>query len=271
MQPEVEVYELPKTRKLVSKGPKQIIEAEVARDGNTAEQLLDLVWGSHLTDHAMDNFQVAGLELLYTLKMSHRYLRNSPFFLKTMRDIQLMRWYLTKHEIAPELQEWFKKREEETYWYKHPDLTRDKKSFFTPKEVKYRYDHDSLHVAVASPGLPAYQSYAVEDHEVLSSKEKFFAASKEVRLHGVLEEAYVLALERSQIPYGVLSPNPLEGLTPRRSFDMALEKVCTSITSGWFREFAWENYDKVAVMYSDEYISKFNRGLAFGIIKPFKN
>jgi hypothetical protein len=29
----------------------------------------------------------------------------------------------------------------------------------------------------------------------------------------------------------------------------ALDKVCTSITSGWFREFAWQNYDEVVKIY----------------------
>jgi hypothetical protein len=34
-------------------------------------------------------------------------------------------------------------------------------------------------------------------------------------------------------------------------------KVCTSITSGWFREFAWENYDNVLDLYNDKYVEIF--------------
>jgi len=37
--------------------------------------------------------------------------------------------------------------------------------------------------------------------------------------------------------------------------------VCTSITSGWFREYAWENYDRVLDLYNslgdDYYIRRF--------------
>lgn len=36
---------------------------------------------------------IAPLVLLYTLKMSHEYLKDSPHFLKTMKDIQTMRKY----------------------------------------------------------------------------------------------------------------------------------------------------------------------------------
>jgi len=58
-------------------------------------------------------------------------------------------------------------------------------------------------------------------------------------------------------------------LTPPQAFDMALMKVCTSITSGWFREFAWENYDAVQSMYSDRYVEKFQHGKLEGVVKPF--
>ena len=53
---------------------------------------------------------------------------------------------------------------------------------------------------------------------------------------------------------------------------MALMKVCTSITSGWFREYAWENYDKVLDLYNelgeDDYVQRFQRNAH--LLKPFK-
>ena len=51
---------------------------------------------------------------------------------------------------------------------------------------------------------------------------------------------------------------------------IALEKVCTSITSGWFREFAWENFDVVTNLYNDDYITKFTNAMKDGIILPYK-
>lgn len=87
---------------------------------------------------------------------------------------------------------------------------------------------------------------------MMTSKDKFFSCHPNVQLYGVLEEAYVLALERHQIPNN-FKPDP------KASFDIALEKICTSITSGWFREFAWENYYKVQELYSPNYVTKFKQ------------
>ncbi len=83
----------------------------------------------------------------------------------------------------------------------------------------------------------------------------------ETKLWSVVEEAYVLAIERSQVPYPTTDP--------RKSFLMALEKVCTSITSGWWREFAWENYYDALGKFDPNYMAKFRRGVNEGIVKPY--
>ena len=125
--------------------------------------------------------------------------------------------------------------------------------------MKYTYDHDAIHRAVAYLEQPAYTYYKDDQAEVFCSKDKFFALRPEKRLYGVAEEAYVLALERSLIPHpGVL--------TPRKAFEMALMKVCTSITSGWFREFAWENYYDVVRIYNPDYFQMFQEARAGGKI-----
>lgn len=226
-------------------------EFEIAWPGTTAEELLSLDAGVPIRPSLADlPYKVANLNTLYALKMSHRYRKNSPHFLKTMQDIHTMREHGAV--IPPELQEWFKRREAETYDYKHPVLNQAKKDFFSGDGVNYVYDHDEIHVAVAHLDLPAYKYYQKDDAQVMTSKTKFFAVPNEARLLGVLEEAYVLALERHQIPNN-FKPNP------KASFDIALEKICTSITSGWFREFSWENYYKVQGLYSDNYVQKFKQ------------
>jgi len=73
----------------------------------------------------------------------------------------------------------------------------------------------------------------------MCSKELFDALPLQTRLNGVYEEASVLAIERSLAHH--------RG-DPNRAFMFALEKVCTSITSGWFRRFAWEHFYDVANM-----------------------
>jgi hypothetical protein len=210
------------------------------------------------------------LNVLYMLKMSHRYLKDSPHFLKTMRGIQEMR--LLGCTIPDDVNPYYLKRMAETYSYAHPKLNVSKDGFFDPEGtgVEYTYDHDSIHEAVKIHYQPAYMFFKPKDSEVMCSKGMFFNEPRNIQLCAVVEESCVLALERSLIPY----PN---GMTPKAAFDMALMKVCTSITSGWFREFAWENYDSAQNLYSafeDQYgsewfVKKFNAGLESGIIKPF--
>lgn len=227
-----------------------IIEWEIAWDGSSGKDLLDYRDAKGVTD-------VAKLPDLLALKLSHRFLKNSPHFLKTMSDIQLMR----KHGVTLSdwHKEWIRKREDETYTYKHPKLNKKKNEFFTDN-VPYIYDHDDIHRVVALGDHPAYMSYQSE--EVMCDKHKWDECPLSIKLAGVYEEACVLALERSIIPFKT---------DPHKAFLIALEKICTSITSGWFREFAWENYHQVASMYSDEFVSKFNDALQKGLINDYRH
>jgi hypothetical protein len=202
-------------------------------------------------------FAIPDLNTLYELKLSHRYLKNSPHFLKTMNDIHKMR----SLSACVENTDWLKQREKETYAYTHPKLNQDKKDFFSGDGLEYVYDHDTIHLSVKHLDQPAYTYFKEPNKEVMCSRRLFEAAPKETQLYSVLEEAYVLALERSQIPYK-------DKISPKKSFEIALMKVCTSITSGWWREFAWEHYYDAVSMYSDAYVDKFWAGVKSGLIKP---
>lgn len=273
--PKVYVEPLSATKTVILVGARPI-EFEIVWPGFAAAELEKICYDAqqskiyHYPFYGHAILQ-ASLDVLYTLKMSHRYLKNSPHFLKTMRDIQMMRGCGAK--IFD--QAWLKRREEETYTYKHPKLNVMKGDFFKGDGIDYVYDHDDIHKSVAhlhdwtlqhsfsKNAVPAYTLYMKDGAEVLCSKEKFFAAHEQVRLYGVLEEAYVLALERSQIPYR-------DKVTPRRSFEIAMMKVCTSITSGWFREYAWENYDHVMNLYRDDYVDRFWTAVNSGKVRQVK-
>ena len=200
--------------------------------------------------------------IVLMLKYSHKYKKDSPFFLKTMNDIQALQEHLgikSESELEPWLRDLLKERSKETYNYSLPKLNQTKSSFFTDS-VPYKYDHDTIHLAVKHLDKPAYMYYQKDEAEVDCAKDKFFATPEIVRLYGVLEESYVLALERSVIPFGT---------DPKKAFDKALEKVCTSITSGWFREYAYLNYYKIQEMYHKSYVNKFNSALECGTIQSY--
>lgn len=226
------------------------LEFDIAQRGDSN----DLIMNLHGYDVLGD--AVANLNSLLLLKLSHRYRKNSPHFLKTMHDIYVLR--RAGAVITPEMEPILKLREKETYTYAHPKLNVTKAQFFNGDDVPYIYDHDYLHTLVAFLDRPAYTYYMTDGEQVKASMDKFFEQEQHIKLLGVLEESMVLAAERSQIP------NNFE-LAPRLSFNMALEKVCTSITSGRFREFAWENYYLVQKMYDtlggDAWVEKIKEGI----------
>lgn len=225
-------------------------------------------WLRHATPFGVHD--IARPVLILMLKLSHRFKKDSPHFLKTLRDIEILRetsdgdWGSTLGEQLywnnPELLEMLARREKATYQNSLPKLNTSKKNFFTDS-VPYQYDHDTIHEAVKMLDKPAYQYYIKDGEQVLCDMEKFKALPEIVKLYGVLEESYVLALERAIIPHGT---------EPKKAFDIALEKVCTSITSGVFREFAWENYTNVQSLYHESFVNKFNTALASGLIAPYK-
>lgn len=242
-------------------------EFEIAWEGTSAHMLLN-------SYHALEVNQepiVAINDDLLLIKMSHRYKKDSPHFLKTMRDIEFLREVVGEQRVDhwPKLScnaELIKIREAESYTYSHPKLNVNKGAFFTGDGVDYVYDHDEIHTVVAVESSPAYMKYA--DGEVWSSKENFFKCDEQTRLYGVYEESCVLALERSQIPHGLGKEG---GPTARWSFEMALMKVSTSITSGFFREYAWEHYSEVMALYNElgeeDYIERFKRNQH--LLKPY--
>lgn len=256
-------YPINSGKKILIKTEKRIIEAEIAWDNSNSLSLQKLIQQDGVKQN-IDGVDmiVAPLNMLYTLKMSHRYLKDSPHFLKTMRDIVLMRQYGAT--IPEDYQAFYKERQAIQYNYKLPKLNQNKDSFFSGDGIVYEYDHDTIHEAVKFLEQPAYTYYS--DGEVWSSKEKFNQCSEEIKLYGVLEESLVLACERSQLAF---NPRP----DARWSFEHALFKVCTSITSGFFREYAWENYDKVIELYNKvglNYVEKVDAGIEAGIVKKLE-
>lgn len=242
-------------KKWVIKGTKLIVEAELAWPDSIAAELVQLILADKKTLYA-DGFAYASIDVCYMLKMSHRYLRNSPHFLKTMRHIHMLRKMGAK--IRKEHREFYKKRVEATYWYKHPSLMKNKSDFFNGDGVNYVYDHDSMHESVALDGKPAYTHFQSDNAEVQCDMNKFFALPEQVRLNAVCEESMVLALERAIVPFNV---------PPLVAYKKALEKVCTSITSGKFREYAWENYDKALAMFDEKIFERFWQHVEQGKVK----
>ena len=60
----------------------------------------------------------------------------------------------------------------------------------------------------------------------------------EQKIHTVQEETYVIATERFLVPKEFKYPAKL-------AYNKALNKVCTTLCSNWFRDFAIDNYPEI--------------------------
>lgn len=238
---------------------KYIFEFDIA-ENNSSELIYNLVKSDPKTIETSIGL-VPSLNILFLLKSSHKYLKNSPSFWKNCSDYHLMK--KLGASIKPEYKDILSIREKETYTYKHPKLDQDKKNFFKDDMVEYLYDHDDIHVAVAYGEKPAYTYYIKDGEQVMCDKNKFFNCSREIQLYGVAEEAMVLSLERALIPH------PNEWQSPKHAWLFALSKVCSSLASGWYRAFAYENISDVIKIYDPSYIDKFERFLNEGKIRRF--
>lgn len=231
---------------MVAKLGKTMYEFEIAWEGSSGADILMVEKGN----------AVASLPMLRLLKESHKYLRNSPHFHKTMADVKHLR-SVTK--IPKEWKEMLKKREKETYTYTHPKLNQSKKDFFTDA-VEYQYEHDDIHEAIAIDDRPAYTNFIKDGAEVESDMKKWDTLPFRIKLNAAIEETGVLALERSIVPFNT---------DPKKAFVFALSKLSTSISSGKFRKFCYDNFETVVDNYRDDYYDRFKSALDAGKIRDF--
>lgn len=254
------MYPLADGKKMIVEGDTNC-EFEIFQPGASNEMFAELVDEDENTIETSFG-KVPNLNLLFTLKSSHKYLKDSPHFWKNLKDYHRMK--SIGAEILPEYMDFFKLREKETYAkQKHPSLMQSKDDFFKDDGIQYVYDHDDIHESVKHLEKPAYRYYMKDGSEVFSDKKKFFACSRETQLYGVVEEAATLAIERSLVPHpGVM--------TAQQAWGFAFSKVLTSITSGWFREFGYENAFDVLKLYPTKYWDKFQKDVEAGSVRLFK-
>ena len=130
-----------------------------------------------------------------------------------------------------------------------PKLNKTKEQFFND-HVTYYVDHDLIHEKVAIEDKPAY-TYCLTG-EVMFSNKLFNQLDFDKKVNMVLEESFVLALERAIIPM-FNGETYLPAVTPDEAFKYALVRVATNITSGDFRDFAADNFYKIYKTYTDNH------------------
>ena len=195
-------------------------------------------------------------EIYYCLKRGHIHIagRKQENWEKHMFDLNILKKIIGQERLV-ELKKYVylhKKSTDERIKQRTPRLNGvSKDKFFDDKVVKF-IDHDLIHEAVAYDTVPAY-SKMQKDETVECHKDLWMIMSYEEKLQCVAEEAMVIAIERHLLPAKM---NNTFGKPEFLSFKWALWRICTTLCSGWFRQFAINNYCDVLNMYDEKKITQ---------------
>lgn len=248
-------------------GDDRIIDFEVALPGSSAEDYLVYSSGYDTTVCNRLGTQptllgrkvtVARLAVLYSLKRSHRH--KPRRWHKHIRDYHELKQVCKDRDALAHIT---KKREQE-YTLKTPSLDKTVDEFFDDSVSNRVFIHDQIHEVMAHGERPLYESIRISPDRVTCSLAKWEALSPEDRLSCVKEEAYVIALERAIIPMLFSGGKQAD---PTKALYWALMRICTTLCSGWFRDFATENYPAIESGLDLEYHLRFMAAVDAGAIR----
>ena len=146
-----------------------------------------------------------------------------------------------------------------------PSLNKSNDAFFNdPIRASglYVLDHDDIHEVVKYEDVPMYEKMKPCDsmEKAMCSKDMWEKFTHKQKINTVLEETHTIALERFLIPER-LDMNPQYSIGrpwgKHSAFSYALEKVCTTLCSGWFRDFAIDNWLEIRNSMDHSYDQKF--------------
>lgn len=197
-------------------------------------------------------FKVASAKTLLKLKRSHL-----EFPLRWEKHINdyadLTKFYKTNQALCDSQQD--NKLLDQGYQQLYTDtcqihgasqakLNMSNEAFFAKSAAKVHrtYDHDSIHRAVMFYDQPIFEKIKSDLTKANCSKDLWNKLSHQDKVRTVQEESMVIALERKVLPK-LLNGEPYDASA---AFAWALMRVCTSLTSGWFRDFALDNWRECA-------------------------
>jgi hypothetical protein len=211
-----------------------------------------------------NGLRYASPEVLLSLKKSHI---NFPIkFEKHIKDYNFLLNFLKEDKLEKITTINFQETEKRLGKLKTPSLMKSNMNFFGQSNgyVKYFYIHDDIHKVMAHYDKPVYEYMQVDPLSAWCEKDMWNQFTFEKKAKCVLEEAYVIALERKIIP---MLNGCGEIISSKKAFDWAIMRICTTLCSGWFRKFATDNYIEIIKYYNPDYVKKFLKSESDGLIK----
>jgi hypothetical protein len=125
--------------------------------------------------------------------------------------------------------------------YKSPSLQKSNEDFFDDYVTKH-FDHDWIHEQVAYFDEPLYKGLKRDTTIARCEKDLWDAMHFDCKVKCILEECYVIALERYIVPSALAG----ERVMPLKIAAIkGVKKVCTTLCSGWFRDFAIDHHPEI--------------------------
>lgn len=198
----------------------------------------------------------AASEILYSLKKSHI---NFPVkFEKHIEDYTFLNAFFSGIDKLSKVTKInFKETESRLGRLKTPSLNKSVDQFFDQSKsfVKSYFVHDHIHQAVSHYEQPLYLGMQKDTNMAKCDKDLWNQFTFEDKCKCVLEEAYVIALERKILP--VIYGDSKQWFSADEALRWSLKRICTTLTSGWFRQFATDNYHYILKMYNENYVTDF--------------
>lgn len=253
---------------LIFGGKRKVYEIELGLDGTSAKYLLDRV--DEVTDTVIRGYLGERMHTLrpqYLLLTKKSHLIYPVHFEKNINDYHLIKSNFGSFVPNETMNEYYALRSQEAkdrYKQRTPKLNVTTEDFFSSKlNVPHYFVHDDIHEVMAHHDEPVYKKMQPDPSMAWCAKDMFFALPYEMQVQAVQEEAYVISLERYIIPqYGDNHENHFE------MYKNALKRICTTLCSGWFREFAIENYPEAIKRYNPNFVDILRDAIFYEKIKP---
>ena len=197
----------------------------------------------------------ASKEVLFSMKSSHIHYPIN--FFKHIEDYSFLYNHFKGIDYLNDITQINLEETEERFGkLKTPSLNKTVSEFFGQSKdyVKSYVVHDDIHKIMAHYDKPLYEMMQVDKNLAKCDKDTWNLFTFEDKCRCVLEEAYVIALERKILP---MLFGGGRGYTSEEALDWALMRICTTLCSGWFRQFATNNYYNIKKLVNKNYVEKF--------------
>lgn len=218
-------------------------------DALNNRELLNCPWPTVYCEELNRVVSILTIPWLYAIKRSH--IHRPLQFSKHLMDMLWLKSQCTSACLQT-VASFIEHRKRLTYRHfgqNVPSLMKSNDAFFDDPVTKV-YIHDDIHEVMAFEDEPMYKKLKNDQEKAYCVSTLWDNLTYTQKVQCVQEETMVIALERFIIPERTKSS--------RFAYLKALEKVCTTLTSGWFRDFAIDNYPACADLKVD-YVSLFRR------------